>query len=416
MPSSKQAILIIGSGWAGSTLATSLDETKYSITVVSPEATTPYTPLLASAACGLYDYSLVETPIRHTGKRIKYIKARVLDIDFKGKSAKCQAHFKDPPAQDFELGYDIVVVAPGCVNQTFGTPGVAENALFLRNVKDAMKVSSRVQNNFEKASIPGLTEQQQRELLHFVIVGAGPTGVEVSSELSDLFSTSYAKLYPHLKGKVSITIHDIAENVLSGFDKKLQEYAMSSFDKRNVEVLTGSHIEKVEKDCLYTKEKGRIAAGLVIWATGNKCSPLVESLPVKKTPRNPRILTDDFLRIYSSPDSSLIDSAFALGDCADVEDARLPTTAEVACQKGTYLAKSLNRGFEKPFKYEQAALVAYLGQNDGVISGKQDYSGAQAWIAWRSKNFLWTRTWRQKVLIVVGWVLDLVTGRAIAPR
>lgn len=113
MSLSKQNILIIGSGWAGSTLATTLDESKFSITVVSPESTTPYTPLLASAACGLYDYSLVETPIRHTGKRIKYIKARVLDVDFEGKKVKCQAVFDDAPTRDFELNYDIVVIAPG---------------------------------------------------------------------------------------------------------------------------------------------------------------------------------------------------------------------------------------------------------------------------------------------------------------
>lgn len=142
---------------------------------------------------------------------------------------------------------------------------------------------------------------------------------------------------------------------------------------------------------------------------------MVKTIPVKKTPRNPRILTDGFLRIYT-PSSILIDSAYALGDCADVENARLPTTAEVACQKASYLAKSPNGGFSKKFEFKQAALVACLGQNDGVISGKQDYSGSQAWIAWRSKNFMWTRTWRQKVLIVVGWVLDLVTGKAIAPR
>ncbi|KAG0650022.1 putative NADH dehydrogenase [Hyphodiscus hymeniophilus] len=401
MSKSKQSIVIIGSGWAGSTLSGSLDETRYSITVISPETTTPYTPLLASAACGLYDFSLVETPIRRTGKKLKFIKAVVKDIDFKTKTLHCTPAFPDKgslPVGTFELGYDIVVIAPGCVNQTFGTPGVAENAFFLRTVKDAMSVAEKVRNCFEKASIPGLTDQQQRELLHFVIVGAGPTGVEVSSELSDLCDGSYARLYPHLRGKVTIAVHDVAENVLSGFDTKLQEYAMASFSKRNVEVLTASHIERVEQDCLYTKEKGRIAAGLVIWATGNKCSPLVESLPVKKTPRNPRILTDDFMRVYDSS-SNLVDSAYALGDAADVEDARLPTTAEVACQKANYLAQSLNRGFYEPFKYRQAALVAYLGQNDGVISGKKDYSGSQAWIAWRSKNFLWTRTWRQKVLM-----------------
>jgi NADH:ubiquinone reductase (non-electrogenic) len=292
---------------------------------------------------------------------------------------------------------------------------VTEHAFFLRNVKDAMAIAARIKDSFEKASIPGLTDEQQRALLHFVIVGAGPTGVEVSSELSDLFEGDYAKLYPHLEDKVSIAVHDIADNILCGFDTKLQDYAMESFTKRNVEILVGSHIERVEKDCLYTKEKGRIEAGLVIWATGNKSTPLVDSLPVKKTPRNPRILTDDFLRVYSD-DFKLLGGAFALGDAADVEDARLPTTAEVACQKAKYLAEMLNNGFSRGFKYEQAAIVAYLGQNDGVVSGKNDYSGRQAWIAWRSKNFLWTRTWRQKVLIVVSWALDLVTGRWIAPR
>ncbi|PMD41092.1 FAD/NAD(P)-binding domain-containing protein [Hyaloscypha variabilis F] len=410
-----EEVIIIGSGWAGSTLATSLDETKYTITVISPETTTPYTPLLASAACGLYDFNIVETPIRHTSKKIKFVKAQVEDIDFKAKAVNCIPAFVDLPVKDFVLSYDIVVIAPGSTNNTFNTPGVAEHAVFLRNAKDAMKIASRIQDCFEKASIPGLTEAQQRSLLHFVIVGAGPTGVEVSSELSDLFATSYAALYPHLKPYVSIAVHDVANQVLSGFDTKLQDYAMSSFTKRNVEVLTRSHIERVEKDCLCTKENGKINAGLVIWATGNKSTALVDSLAVKKTPRNPRILTDSFLRVYT-PSSELLHGVYAIGDAADVEDARLPTTAEVACQKAKYLAKLLNGKVEEEFRYQQAAIVAYLGQNDGVVSGKKDYSGRQAWIAWRSKNFLWTRTWRQKVLIVIGWALDLVTGRAIAPR
>ena len=215
---------------------------------------------------------------------------------------------------------------------------------------------------------------------------------------------------------MSITIHDVAEKVLSGFDTKLQDYAMGSFSKRGVEILTRSHIERIEKDCLYTKENGRVDAGCIIWATGNKATELILSLPLKKTPRNPRLLTDAFLRVFAPEFSTPIPDAYALGDCADVEEDRLPTTAEVACQKANYLAEMLNGGFAREFKYEQTPIVAYLGWSDGVVSGKKDYSGRQAWIAWRSKNFLWTRTWRQKVLIVIGWVLDLVTGRAIAPR
>jgi NADH:ubiquinone reductase (non-electrogenic) len=112
MPPRKD-IIIIGSGWAGSTLATSLDETKYSITVLSPETTTPYTPLLASAACGLYEFNLVETPIRHTNKKIKFVKAKVESIDFKAKTVKCVPAFEDLLVKDFTLNYDIVVIAPG---------------------------------------------------------------------------------------------------------------------------------------------------------------------------------------------------------------------------------------------------------------------------------------------------------------
>jgi hypothetical protein len=109
----RREIIIIGSGWAGSTLATALDETKYSITVVSPETTTPYTPLLASAACGLYEFNLVETPIRHTNKKIKFVKATVENIDFKAKTLKCIPSFEDVIVKDFVLNYDIVAIAPG---------------------------------------------------------------------------------------------------------------------------------------------------------------------------------------------------------------------------------------------------------------------------------------------------------------
>ena len=109
----KQNVIIVGSGWAGSTLSTSLDESKYSITIISPETTTPYTPLLASAACGLYDFNIVETPIRHTSKNIKFIKARVEGIDFKGKTVKCVPTFTDLAIQTFSLDYDILALAPG---------------------------------------------------------------------------------------------------------------------------------------------------------------------------------------------------------------------------------------------------------------------------------------------------------------
>ena len=116
MPYPKQSIVIIGSGWAGLTLSGSLNDSKYSITVISPETTTPYTPLLASAACGLYDFSLVETPIRRTGKTIMFVQALVKSIDFSAKTVTCLPTFPDTvllPLDKFVLGYDVLVIAPG---------------------------------------------------------------------------------------------------------------------------------------------------------------------------------------------------------------------------------------------------------------------------------------------------------------
>ena len=415
MATPKQKLLIIGSGWAGSTVSRQVSPSKYDITVISPTPTTPYTPLLASAACGLYDFSLVETPVRDSKSPVKFIQGKVRTIDFQRKVCRCRPFFTDLEDERFELSYDVIVLAPGCLNQTFGTPGVVENACFIRNVPDAMVIRQRVADCFEKASLPGRSEQQQRDMLHFIIVGGGPTGIELSAELCDLFENHFSKLYPHLKGKPSIAIHDVAPQILSVFDLKLQEYALSSFSKRGVDVVTNSHIQRVDVDSITTAEKGRIAAGLVIWATGNRCTRLVESLPVQLTPRLPRIVTDSSLQVYGK-DEQILPDAYALGDAADIKDSSLPTTAEVACQKGEYLAKSLNGGAQAPFKYEQKAVVAYLGQKDGVIAGDKDHSwtGQRAWLAWRTKNFWWTRSWRQKVFVVVAWVLDWGVGRGIS--
>ncbi|KAF3761248.1 FAD/NAD(P)-binding domain-containing protein [Cryphonectria parasitica EP155] len=419
----RKGVVIVGSGWAGATLSTALDEHKFKITIVSPEETTPYTPLLASAACGLYDFSIVETSIRHQARDVRYIKASVEDVEFDSKTCKCMPAFDevaDTAPQQFGLPYDYLILAPGCTNNTFGTPGVAENAMFVRTARDAKAIQTRIRDCFEIASIPGLSGEQIRDILHFVIVGAGPTGVEISSELSDLFHGDFARLYPHVKKHVRISVHDIAPNVLGGFDQNLQEYAMESFDRRDVEVVTGSHIEKVDSKAIYTKELGRIPCGAVIWSTGNKVTPLVENLRCKKSEHGlPRMLTDEFLRLKANK-GGIMSDVFALGDAADIEGSSLPTTAEVACQKGKWLATAMNAEFKESrvghFEYKQAPIVAYLGHSDGVIAGKSDYTGAEAWVAWRSKNFLWTRTWRQRVLVVVSWVLDRLTGRTIAPR
>lgn len=406
-------IVIIGTGWAGYTLTHDIDTKHHEVIVISPQPTTPYTPLLASAACGLFNFSLAEEPIRSKSRHVQFIQAYVKDIDFEKQTCTCQPAFDSLKDREFSVEYDKVVIAPGCQNQTFGTPGVAENALFVRNVNDAMKVQKRLQDIVEMASLPGISEEEQRALLHIVVVGGGPTGVEISAEMTDLIRDDFSVLYPNLKDKFSIAIHDVATQILSVFDKKLVEHAESNFKRSSVEIKTGSHITKVEPGVMTTKEDGPIRFGMLIWATGNKEVPLTETLKVSKGGRPLRILTNEYLHPMD-PNGNAIKNAFAIGDAADVKGGELPTTAEVATQKASYVAKVLNSEHEKPFAYSPRALIAYTGHQDGVVAGRSDWTGQGAWLAWRSKNLSWSRSWRNKVLITMNWSLDYLFGKEIA--
>ena len=421
-------LVVIGSGWAGFYIAEKIDPRKYEVTIVSPRRTSAYTPLLASAACGVFNFYLAEDSVRSKSrKQIRFLKANVTGIDFDSKRCRCAPAFDEDDEQlpGFDLDYDILVIAPGCIPNTFGTPGVEAHAVMMKNVSDAMKIRKILFDLLEKASLPNTPVEKVKELLHIVVVGGGPTGIEMTAELDDLAHNELQDLYPGVGDKLSISIHDIAPNILSAYDKKLYEYANTQLVRRHIEVKTDSHIERVEKDCFYTKEDGRIGCGMLVWATGNKNVPLLDELDVRKTQKGlTRILTDSRLRVFSGKDeASLHEGVFALGDAADIDGAALPTTAEVALQKAKYLVEVFNSAssdpaLHAPFRYQQKQLVSYLGGRDGVIAGKDDdhegWTGRSAWLAWRGHNVLWNRNPRSRVMIILTWALNSIFGKRIA--
>ena len=439
-------LLVIGSGWSGFYIAEYISTAQYSVTVVSPRRTTAYTPLLASAACGLFNFYLAEDSVRSKSRSaIRFVKANVTGVDFARRACACTPAFDDEPADtalaDFELAYDILVLAPGCVPNTFGTPGVAEHALFMKHVSDAMKVRKVLFDLLEKASLPNTSPERVQELLHIAIVGGGPTGVEMAAELDDLAKNELRDLYPEVGHLLSISIYDVAPNILGAYDQKLHEYANQQLRRREVRIETSSHIERVERGQMWTKEKGRVGFGMLVWATGNKNVSLVESLDVRLPEKGlKRILTDSHLRVFrgskrgggGGSDDEVYDNVYALGDAADIDGASLPTTAEVAVQKAQYLVERFNaaagRGSGRiwrtttlppdgPFEYRQKALVSYIGSHDGVIAGKENregWTGKSAWLAWRGGSLTWTRNWRSRIMILFTWVLNAVLGKEIA--
>lgn len=418
--SDAERLVIVGTGWAGFTLSQELNDRRYKVTVVSPERTCALTPLLASAACGLFDFRMAEEPVRRQHRSTQHVKANVENVDFKTRQVSCRSSITGTEDITFNLPYDKLILAPGCKPNTFGTPGVEENGLFMRNVKDAVALRTRILDLFEIASLPVKTVQEQKELLHIAIVGGGPTGVELAAELDDLANKHLYAVYPNLTGLMSLTIHDVAPQILSPFENKLSEYAIKSFERRHINIAMNSHIEKAEPGAIFTKEDGRIPCGALIWATGNKQGPLVDALDVAKPEKGmPRLLTDSYLRVLQSGDKSHFDNVYALGDAADIDGVSLPTTAEVAVQKARYLCKALDSEPEarKPFAYQQKNMTAYLGGHDGIVEGgKQDWTGTSAWLAWRRGSLEWTKSWRRRAMIMMYWLMNYLDGREIARK
>ncbi|EOD51795.1 putative fad-dependent pyridine nucleotide-disulfide protein [Neofusicoccum parvum UCRNP2] len=415
----KQRITIIGTGWAGYTLATSLDETKFAVTIISPQPSLVYTPLLASAATAKFAFYLAEEPIRGKKKGIRYVKATVEDIDFDSRMLRCKTAFDWCKQDDwFDEPFERLVIAPGCVPNLFGTPGVERWAQFIKTVDDARQLRRRLFEQLEKASMPGLTEQQVRDKLRVIIVGGGPTGVEICAEMWDLAHSDLQKLYPGVADKLSIAIHDVAPHILSAYDQKLYEYARERLVERNIEVRTNSHIERVEQFELYTKEDGRLPCGLLIWATGNKNVPLIDKLQAKKAKGLVRLLTDNRLRVYKpnadgGDGGDVWKGVYGLGDACDVEGAPLPTTAEVAVQKARYLASVLNSDSKTPYKFRPKGLVTYIGSHDGIIQDGE-WTGKMAWLSWRQGSLTWTRSLRARSMIFLTWGVNWLFGSELA--
>lgn len=376
----------------------------------------------------------------------------------------------------FDVAYDKLVVAVGAYSQTFGIEGVRQHAHFLRDIGDARRIRLRVLSLFEQCSYPTssggggtpLTQEDKRSLLHFAIVGGGPTGIEFAAELHDLIHEDLAAIYPELLPLVSISVYDIAPKVLPMFDQALARYAMDIFARQGIAVKTEHHLQRVrladghlgdEHGMLRVriKEYGdeEVGAGLVVWSTGLMQNPLVEKLVSRsfaagkgqgegeeevhllKDPKTGGIVTDPYLRARTtaaagrtadSPATGVLDDVFVIGDCAVIESpgqgeaggpptVALPKTAQVASQQARHLAVQLNAGdaARRAFRYRDWGTLTYLGGRKAIHQSSADeLRGWVAWIVWRGAYLTASMSVRNKIMVPVYWAISWMFGRDIS--
>lgn len=456
--SKQERVVILGSGWGGYTISRRLSPKSFSPIIISPRSYFVFTPLLTDTASGSLDFSNIVEPVRDPRAKVDFIQAAARAIDLKKKTILCEAtvvrsgvtesprtsederqvdegpeaSFKQPikdlrrweQGETFEVPYDKLVIAVGTVSQTFGTPGVRENAMFFKDIGDAKRVKRRVRECFELAVLPTTTPEMRKWLLHFAIVGAGPTGTELAASLRDFIYKDLMALYPSLEGIPKLSLYDVAPKVLSMFDESLSRYAMDTMKSEGIDIKTSHHVKSLRwgapgapgphemdpKRCLTltTKEEGEVGVGMCVWATGNAMTKFVsqslsavkefpadsvhtlngESGPVtptgqssweyKKVPKTGALLVDGHLRVQLKDDAgqtAVLNDVFALGDNAMLETGAPPATAQAAFQEAKWLADRLNKQDltqTPPFSFRNMGTLAYIGSEKALMQIPHD--------------------------------------------
>eukprot|EP00842_Homolaphlyctis_polyrhiza_P000466 jgi/Hompol1/141/HPOL_002450-RA len=333
-------LVVLGTGWAATTIAKSLRKSAFETIVVSPTNYFTFTPLLPEATTGTVEVrSLVES-IRKICRRsgAHYFQGSAQDVDFDRKLV----HVSDPSNNQYLMPYDKLAFSV-CLNrsdelirfmikarnETYSIPGVTEHVHFLKSINDARKIRETLMHNFESASVPSLSQEERNRLLSFVIVGGGPTGVEFAAELFDFLNQDLIKYFPDLlKSSVRVTLIQGAEHILNTFDEAISSYAENRFKRQNIDIITSAFVVSVEKDKIIYKTKDastgvfhvhEIPYGLCVWSTGIGMHELTKKLAARLEPQqHVRALSvDSHLRVKGVSD------VYALGDCATVKTPKL---------------------------------------------------------------------------------------------
>ncbi|TPX33233.1 hypothetical protein SmJEL517_g03809 [Synchytrium microbalum] len=434
---SKKTLAVLGTGWGATSFLKQLDNDDYNVIVISPRNFFLFTPLLPSCTVGTVELRSIMTPIRHftrfKRRAVKFVEGDCVDIDPTAQTLMIEdnSEVKGATASQ-KIKYDYLVVAVGAENATFGIPGVKEYACFLKETWDARKIRTRLMDC--------QSQEEIERLLHMVVVGGGPSGIEYAAELHDFLVDDLQDWFPEISGQISITLVEAMPHVLPMFSKQLIDYTEKTFAEEKVNIRNNTAVKEVKEKKLVvqdtkTKEMFDINYGLLVWATGNAPRSVVSNL-IKKLPsdlQNQRrgLVVDEFFKVKGAA------NMFALGDASATKYA---ATAQVASRQGEYLAyefkqmarqenerqrlvsegklsdsKKVSLSIE-PFENVTFGTLAYIGSGQAIadLPGGVALGGALTFYFWRSAYMSNLFSWRNRALVAFDWTKATLFGRDVS--
>ena len=395
---------MLGGGFAGGWVARYLG--KRGATIVSPENSMLYTPLLPEAASGTLEPRHVVVPLRQMCPHAELVLGRATAVDFAERSVQV-----DALDAQVTLRYQDLVVALGSISRALPIPGLADHALGFKNLADAIYLRNHVLQRLEAADAAAI-EAHRRAELTFVFVGAGYAGVEALAELADLVRDAL-RYYPALRREPQRwVLVDAAPKILPEIPSHLGEYAARQLAKRGTEIHVGTTLESVEVDAATLSNGDRIPTHTVVWTAGVKANPIEGQLGLPLDDRG-RVKVDETLRVEEH------EHVWALGDGAAVPNLATPgavdpPTCQHALRQARRLAKNLT-GEQKPYRYRMLGQVATLGRYKGIsdILGLL-LTGFLGWFVTRTYHLLQLPLFSRKLRVVTDWTTSLFFRRDIA--
>jgi NADH dehydrogenase len=360
-----------------------------------------FTPLLYEVGTALLDSSEIAYPVRgifHRVPNVDFKVGRVVGIDLGARRVR---------TDEGELAYDYLVVAAGSVNNFFGNASAERNSFALKDMGEALALRNRILARFEEAS---WTEDpdRRRRLLSFVVVGAGPTGVEFAGALSELIHLVLRKDYPRLQlSEVEIRMVEAVDHILGAFAAGLQEWAVARLQRMGVTVMLGSAVEEIGEEEVRLTDGSVIPAATVVWTAGVKASGLGRQLGVELG-RGGRVPVTPSMQLEGHPE------VFVIGDMAHAVDADgnpLPQLAAVAVQQGKAVARGLKAlAAGRPvaaFRYRDKGILATIGRNAAVVQvGRLRVHGFVGWVTWLTVHLVLLISFRSRILVLINWAYD----------
>src|SRR6266550_4326042 len=410
----KKRIVILGGGFGGVYAALHLErslarDTEVEICLVSRDNFFLFTPMLHEIAASDLEMTNIVNPLRKLLRRVKVFVGNVERIDLPNKRVVFSHGGHNYDNHSHRLEYDHLVLALGSITKFFNLPGLAEQALAMKSLPDAIQLRARIIRSLEEANSECSLGDRQ-SLLTFVVAGGGFAGVETVAALND-FARGALQFYSNLRERMLrvLLVHPGAV-ILPELGESLGRYAQKVLAQRGVEIRLNTRVTSMTENEVRLNDGVPIPSSTLIWTAGTLPNPLLSSLPCQK--EGGRVLVNQFLQITDWP------GVWAVGDCALVPDIRQsgkshPPTAQHAIREGRVAAQNialaLNGRPPKPFSFKTIGLLASIGRRTGVarILGF-NFSGFFAWWLWRTIYLSKLPGLDKKVRVAFDWTLDLL--------